>query len=236
MANDPPLTSFNLFPQLPVELRLRIWRHSLPVPRKVRVYPNANALATSHIATSWASREVVPTVLHICRESRAEGLLHYQLTFGSNNQTPQVYFNYAKDCLVLRDRRPHPMRGSTYTLPLFLSCGDGATDAHKVQHLQLQLPNVRQFPPNDVEYVWGDIRRMAGLKHLDLGVKADAIQIYMVVGENCEDSIRVTKERHPEWNVPHIIVQSEWEAGYIIWEYPETRMTLPEPECSGVVA
>ncbi len=61
-VNDQNPPSFTMFPQLPMELRLAIWRFTLPRPRRVR--PD--------------ERPSIPIALSITRESRELALMHYE--------------------------------------------------------------------------------------------------------------------------------------------------------------
>ncbi|EPE32118.1 hypothetical protein GLAREA_12200 [Glarea lozoyensis ATCC 20868] len=76
-----PLTSTTSFPnflKLPIELRVRIWAFSTPSPRviELRTWKSTQSLSPLKIS---AGPHSVPSILHACRESRAEGLRIYQL-------------------------------------------------------------------------------------------------------------------------------------------------------------
>src|SRR5436190_18405372 len=87
-----PLKSFTLFPKLPIELRLKIWRDSIQ-PRMVKVrYDKAHKRCTSF---------AIPAILHASRESRYVGLKTYQLCFGLENGGGGLYFNYDIDAVAL---------------------------------------------------------------------------------------------------------------------------------------
>lgn len=110
---------FTRFPDLPTELRLRIWRHAMPGPRYLEVgfaaipqmpsespndYANTNmysAFDTSHIHCNNAV-----ALSSTCHESRDEFRRHYfrlggswQDTTGAGRQPP--YFNPDIDTIVL---------------------------------------------------------------------------------------------------------------------------------------
>lgn len=100
-ATDPPsFDKFHVFPNLPPELRLQIWR-ALPGPRIVlvrrygdsfRVHPLTGARLTQHLYDS-PSKPLV--ILFACRESGAEALRFYEHRFGFGHALlPTVYFNF----------------------------------------------------------------------------------------------------------------------------------------------
>ena len=75
-----PLESFTLFPDLPKELRLKIWNYSSHQSRTLFLgggwyleRKNLNKLPTESIENN----NKVPAVLHTCSEARLEGLKHY---------------------------------------------------------------------------------------------------------------------------------------------------------------
>lgn len=93
------LKNFKLFPKLPVELRLKIWMLSLE-----------NRTIEMRFANNYRSTQYdfvfskIPTMLHVHKESRVEGLRYYKLLFGHKKQCRRpVYFNPMIDRLHLRD-------------------------------------------------------------------------------------------------------------------------------------
>ncbi|KAM7209454.1 hypothetical protein V8F20_000192 [Naviculisporaceae sp. PSN 640] len=75
---------FHLFPQLPAELRLKIW-HCLIRPRIVLAACLSSRPSTHkplyRKISQRPKRRYFPILLHICSESRAYALEHYELTF-----------------------------------------------------------------------------------------------------------------------------------------------------------
>ncbi|PQE03576.1 hypothetical protein CJF31_00010147 [Rutstroemia sp. NJR-2017a BVV2] len=78
----PPLhtpTTFPLFPLLPAELRLQIWSHALPSPRTLKVKIDAYSSAHAELLGPFAP---IPSIMHVCAESRSVGLSIYRLGLG----------------------------------------------------------------------------------------------------------------------------------------------------------
>ncbi|KAI6087990.1 hypothetical protein F4821DRAFT_258445 [Hypoxylon rubiginosum] len=85
--------SFELFPQLPTELRLQIWRHSCHQRVVEVLYDSDNDRCTSSTAP--------PAILHACRESRFEALRIYKKSFGTRSHDPRIYFCPDLDTLYI---------------------------------------------------------------------------------------------------------------------------------------
>jgi hypothetical protein len=90
-----PLTRFLLFPRLPTELRLKIWACTI-TPRTLEFHHDP---ATNRFRTRG---HPIPVVLHISRESRAEGLAHYALAFrtpaDNNNNSSSSSSSFPRHC------------------------------------------------------------------------------------------------------------------------------------------
>lgn len=104
VSNDA--ASFELFPKLPTEIRLKIWKLALPGPRIVKVRPCSvkfmEELAAGDMTKhTFVSPTKAPSILFVCGESRKEAMKTYQLSFGSehHNIPSTVYFNFDLDML-----------------------------------------------------------------------------------------------------------------------------------------
>ncbi|TVY59257.1 hypothetical protein LSUE1_G009434 [Lachnellula suecica] len=161
--------SFTLFPQLPLELRLKIWQHILPAPRTVNIqykmkYDKFDGKTVGSF-TGWTSPTPIPLGLRICRESRDETLKHYQRSFGSYFHPSKIYFDFSKDTLRFGDEE-----GTTnnYLLDVFLGGGyHGANDVEKVKKMVVGI--------NDELYgrryfIWNEIRLFRSLRELTVMV------------------------------------------------------------------
>jgi hypothetical protein len=86
--------SFTRFTDLPIELRLKIWRHTLPGPRNLYMkYGKARG--------KFFCPYPPPICLHICTESRAEALKYYERAFGENPNLSETYFDFSQDGLMI---------------------------------------------------------------------------------------------------------------------------------------
>ncbi|PVH70508.1 hypothetical protein DL98DRAFT_540777 [Cadophora sp. DSE1049] len=101
----PILKKFTLFPKLPLELRLKIWGFAANVERIVSLSFTLDGQAWVDVSRLTIRNEnraqcSVPAVLHICSESRKEGLRYYTACWdkcaGHNN-----YINLNTDILCV---------------------------------------------------------------------------------------------------------------------------------------
>ncbi|KAF8863606.1 hypothetical protein BDZ45DRAFT_105548 [Acephala macrosclerotiorum] len=129
LSHQEPLLEFTRFSELPTELRLKIWGHASFVQRNINVW--IKTLGELQVRTrsnfnyitnrSFESHEFItnsdpPPVLSVCHESRAVGLTHYQLTFGTSYQffnlkittTPRIHVNWNCDRICLLS--PHQFK------------------------------------------------------------------------------------------------------------------------------
>ncbi|KAL2072982.1 hypothetical protein VTL71DRAFT_10306 [Oculimacula yallundae] len=99
-CGQPLLVSSSGFPKLPLELRLIIWKLSLPPGRTIYFnevgVPKTNDLpASTTLKADW----ILPTpLLHVNQESREFALQVYELYAGPWSGNP-IYINFSKDTL-----------------------------------------------------------------------------------------------------------------------------------------
>jgi hypothetical protein len=93
MYRGPPfLKSFTLFPKLPLEIRMIIWKLTLQ-PRDIELYFN-------YIRGFW-TKVMGPVALRVNQESRNTVEPFYPLCFGNIAYQPRVLFNFSIDTLFL---------------------------------------------------------------------------------------------------------------------------------------
>lgn len=107
ILREHDLTKFTLFPDLPSELRIKIWALAQPGPRIIKVMKNELMYGGVSSATS------PPVLLHVCRESRYETLKVFSLllegstTFALHpveDDVPQsIYVNPKIDTVFISD-------------------------------------------------------------------------------------------------------------------------------------
>ncbi|KAF7861459.1 hypothetical protein EAF04_008024 [Stromatinia cepivora] len=103
MASGTTETAFHPFPRLPLELRRKIWRSSLPGPRLIRI---------SLRGENFMSNAALSIGLQICKESRDETLRFYKLCFAAQPSHARIYFNVDYDAIHFLI--PLSMKISTY--------------------------------------------------------------------------------------------------------------------------
>lgn len=112
-----PLTSFELFPELPVELRHKIWDEACCVPRiiNLKAYPlsdNGDEGIGDAIFDGFGELPIhiitlkdIPSTLHTTHEARLIALKHYKLDFGYEFKTDKnVYHDRIQICINIEPR------------------------------------------------------------------------------------------------------------------------------------
>jgi len=95
---SPP--SFELFPTLPFELRLKIWDLVLSSPRVVTLScERAKLDRERRFAKAFTSKTPPPALLHVCRESRFEALSTYQPFFKTETSPIFTYVSFEQDAI-----------------------------------------------------------------------------------------------------------------------------------------
>ena len=99
ITRDGPPPTFTLFPNLPAELRIKIWRYSLPGPRIIE--------AAYHDLSFSFNGAHPPPVFQACRDSRNVALSVYKPLFKSAMRKdrfktlPHIYINPAHDTVYI---------------------------------------------------------------------------------------------------------------------------------------
>jgi hypothetical protein len=84
---------FELFPKLPPELRLKIWK-LVPEPRVVEVI-----FKHDHRKNNYKFMATFPSILHANHEARVEGLRRYKHVFKTRWALNSVFFDFETDIL-----------------------------------------------------------------------------------------------------------------------------------------
>jgi len=84
---------FTIFPNLPSELRVKIWHHAC--------FPRTMTLTYSSANDAFHCTSPPPVLLSTTHESREEALRIYTMSFGTKTQPARTYFNPYKDTVYL---------------------------------------------------------------------------------------------------------------------------------------
>ncbi|GJC82517.1 hypothetical protein ColLi_05355 [Colletotrichum liriopes] len=195
------LPRFHRFPDLPPEIRLKIWSY-LVAPRVVtaccferdaRLPARRAAFARRSVAApcgpspspSPRPEPVVfnptcPVVLLVCRESRALGLAHYELSFGWKisallsdtpiARPPRAWFNFRLDALYLAgELEAYDQYGFNSPMVYFLRRQDTA----RVRHVACAFEELH-YPEQESDQIfgclWHVVDRFAGARRLMVAV------------------------------------------------------------------
>jgi hypothetical protein len=98
------LTEFTLFPELPLELRNKIWKYTLPGPRYIEFVSMYEA-GDYPVSYPHCKDKTPPVALHVCRESRTEALREYSELCGSCTDCPPMYYSPKIDIFCFANGR-----------------------------------------------------------------------------------------------------------------------------------
>lgn len=154
---------FARFPDLPPELRLKIWGYLIQ-PRIVVVscLERSGLLPVRRAELAARSqRSKIPVLLHVSRESRALALSAYELTFAWRisallSETPverpaRVWFNYGLDALYLTgELEAVDAHGFNSPMVYFLR----REDTRRVRHVACPFRELR-YPEQESEQIFG---------------------------------------------------------------------------------
>lgn len=94
----PAQPLFTVFPNLPVELRLKIWGLASQTQRVLE-------LNYAIVDQEFYTHQSPPSVLHTNCESREVGLHYYHLSFSTEKQQAAIYFNPINDIIYFGNRQ-----------------------------------------------------------------------------------------------------------------------------------
>lgn len=147
MASAGPLTTFTVFPELPLELQLVVWELAIPdpVPEVCIPWPlylehlRDEPIQPLIVDTAW------PAVAHVCRASRraalASGQLRLRYSPTAGLDVPFRAFDPAIDTLYIG-------RWQTEVMVPFLVCPENAPLARALRHIAIET--AAAYPPSDL--------------------------------------------------------------------------------------
>jgi hypothetical protein len=220
-------SSFTLFPELPSELRLKIWRTSLPGPRVVGIqykigYESGLDGKMIQAFAGWKSPDPVPIVLHACHESREEALKRFHLSFGTELHPARIYFNFWTDTVRFSNGPSDPFltnpgwfkaSPSDYLLNIFLGThyifrpenfSLMASDSEKIRYMIIDVDEGIYERPS---FCWDDIRLFGGLRELTL-LSWDEDERDGELMARFRTTLNTVSVNHLEWVIPKVSVLS----------------------------
>lgn len=180
---------FDCFRRLPIEIRLIIWKFSLPGPRALNISDVNHDTEKLHFRKD--DNYANPAALSTCHESRTVALNHYRLCFG----TPNIYADLAGgDILHFGQSYTHRILGSSSTFLNWMKWSNTSGDwiyqeLNKTVVADLhQVANVSICQNEwDLDQLWDSsdgVRLRQNIKHTFPGLKQ-----LMLVGGGSESSL-----------------------------------------------
>ncbi len=161
--------TFELFPKIPAELRIKIWK-LVPAPRLAVVHFHTDRRKRTH---KFAAS--IPAILHACQQSRHEALNIYHRAFDSKWALNGVYFNFKSDTLGF-------------------SCASLKTREFFLRKLKPQdLSRIERIALEFAEF--GSVPRFVGLKELIYAAHLDYYHTHIISSCSTHDgSIHTLEE------------------------------------------
>lgn len=158
------LTQFECFPGLPAEIRVMIWKASMPGARVIDTpHLYINFLETKYpdsyrfVGPETPSSRKAPALLHACKESRIEALKTYKLleitgirlASRQHNFAAKFYIDYEKDTVFFNVLAAHlespPIWRSGYPIPI--------VSHHSITRILRLCPSISEmFESGDTDF------------------------------------------------------------------------------------
>ncbi|TID22681.1 hypothetical protein E2P81_ATG01808 [Venturia nashicola] len=213
-------TKFELFPLLPSELRIRIYKHALTIPRTIVIACQRQKIqGTRQYNEVFTSNALVPALIHTSREARFEALKFYTPSFRTDTSPNYTYIHFEQDTIDCSDRVLQYLNSDV---------------RDKVQNMVVHVYDAALFWHFNMETV----KQMIALKSLDILASQDMISwstnrrwVDGLIGD-----IRLSKEWHPDWVSPRVTIMDQYtkEELAIIpagrWVDPENNPEDREPQ------
>ncbi|KAH6982396.1 hypothetical protein EDB80DRAFT_757192 [Ilyonectria destructans] len=178
-----------LFCKLLTELRLKIWNFNLPRTRLVSIRccsSSPSLLDSSRESLSWTSgctsTAPIPINLHVCAESRAEALGHYQLEFGfgrGQGQLATVRRIAVNDALFWIDNSYRSITAASLTVEV-------------LRRIQTRMPRLQEIiVPRDEESMDGP-----GTVYLE------PTMVHVRMARQIQATIATLCQQTPHWKPP----------------------------------
>jgi len=199
------LTEFHLFPELPSELRLKIWHIVLSSPRIVDINCEKGVVKSNQQQTrfikAFLSSTPIPPTLHVCRESRYEALSTYKTYFTTfkSNYTPfhttlkapnYIYIAFGQDTIRCSDN--------------LLEYIDNI-ELGSIEKMILEVADASYFGHFNMEVVMGMVR----LKELELNTAEGLLTDWRgdskaILTRDFEGA----RMNNPGWECPRVLITS----------------------------
>lgn len=182
------LTEFHGFPDLPTELRLKIFSIALSSPRVVNITCNRGPYQHQirQAAKCFTSNHKPPALLHVCHESRQEGLSVYAPSFKTDVSPIYTYISFSQDTIRMSDGALSYLRDDE--LKSIRKMILDVQDAVYFTHFNIDI--LQQMQPN--------------LKEVEL-VAAQG-EVYSWIGGDIQAlsrEIKIAIEANPDWESPY---------------------------------
>ncbi|TGO49654.1 hypothetical protein BCON_0204g00050 [Botryotinia convoluta] len=185
-----PLAQFQFFSSLPYELRLKIYGMILNDTRTVQINcEKATIISTRRrYLKSFKSPTPIPSLLHICQETRAEALAHYKPLFCTQYSPSYIYINFTTDIIKLADG----------IIPYL----DGE-ERDGIRKMELVVSDMAYFGHYNLEA----ISKMRGLQELELEALGEDLNSWQPEGHYLSTIMKELKEMRrekPDWCCPRV--------------------------------
>ena len=185
---------FHVFPQLPTELRLKVWSFALSDTRHVVeiVCEKGIQLGNTRYIKSFASTTQVPTLMRVNRESRREALSIYQPYFKTKLRPTGIYVAFDRDTVIFPEGIISYLEGP---------------ELQGIQSMILELGDYAYFGHFNMD----TLRSMRKLKTLELRVERSETSNW----DRGDFLATLTNDfgeegaLHPEWDMPSIKIVSK---------------------------
>ncbi|RHZ57493.1 2EXR domain-containing protein [Aspergillus thermomutatus] len=193
--------NFHFFPLLPPEIRIYIWKLSLPTHRVIRITCDRGIKPTSRrYARGFRADHPNPAQLKVNREAREETLRLF-VPYFRTAVSPHA-------CIYLAPEQ------DTVHLPEAVLAYLGAAERNALQRVIIEVHDFLLFEAYGME----DLGCMQGLKEVDLVVSQLPMTSYRMANQQqlddeyivdvLQDAFEEYTRTHPQWKIPQVRVLS----------------------------